>query len=122
MVNVLGVWVVLFAVVLGWGLLVTWALRRFGGSSLAGSLGTFQIAWLGYAGLQCFLQLASFALAINTLVFAASCLPAAAGYVVHRRSVARRARGAWSRRRRGARGGAGGARRTAGGGAGAAGD
>ena len=100
MVNVLGVWVVLFAVVLGWGLLVTWTLRRLGGSSLAGSLGTFQIAWLGYAGLQCFLQLASFALAINTLVFAASCLPAAAGYVLHRRSVARRARDAWSRRRR----------------------
>src|SRR3569623_2222288 len=100
MVNVLGVWVVLFAVVLGWGWIVTWALRRLGGSSLAGSLGTFQIAWRGYAGLQCFLQLASFALAINSLVFAASCLPAVAGYVLNRRSVARRARDASSRRAR----------------------
>lgn len=100
MVNLVGVWVVLFAIVLGWGLLVLWLLRRFGGTGFAGGLGTFQTVWLGYAALQGFLQLASFGLAINNLVFALSCVPAAAGYVLQRDTLARRWRFAWSRRLR----------------------
>jgi len=87
MVNVLGLWVLLFGIVLGWGLLVRWLLRRFGGSSFAGPLGTFQTVWLGYAALQCFLQLASFALAINNAAFALSCVPALAGFALFRRRL-----------------------------------
>ena len=56
--------------------------------------------WLGYAGLQCFLQLASFAFAINNLVFALSCVPALAGYVLLHRTLIERGRSSLSRRLR----------------------
>jgi hypothetical protein len=100
MVNVLGVWLALFGIVVGWGLLVVWLLRRFLGASVSSPLGTLQAVWLGYAALQCFLQLASFGFAINNLVFALSCLPAVAGYALLHRTLIERGRTALSQRLR----------------------
>jgi hypothetical protein len=99
MVNLLCVWLALFAILLGWGLFVIWLLRRVGGDAFSGALGAFQTVWLGYAALQCFLQLVSFGLAINNLAFALSCIPAAAGYVLHRKLLSRRRRRGLQRQR-----------------------
>ena len=100
MVNLVGIWILLFAILVGWGLCIVWLLRHFGGEQFSGVLGTFQTAWLGYAGLQCFLQLASLGLAINNLAFALSCVPAIAGYALQRKAVLGYWRSSWSYRRR----------------------
>jgi hypothetical protein len=91
-INLLGVWLMLFAILVGWGLMLIWVLRRVGGGWFSGSLSTFQTMWLGYAGLLGFLQLASLALPIAEVVLALACLPAAGGFVLQRRAVARRVR------------------------------
>ena len=92
MINVLGVWVVLAAVLLGWGLATIWLLQRLGGRALGGILSGFQTVWLGYAALLAFIQLASLAVPVNRGVLALSLLPAVAGYIACRRAVADKVR------------------------------
>ncbi len=90
MVNVLVVWGLLLAVVVGWGLFVVTIVRRLGGTAFGGGMSGFQTAWLGYCGLQVFLQVAAFFVAINNLAFALSCVPAVAGYWLQRGVIRRR--------------------------------
>jgi hypothetical protein len=87
MINVAVVWLVMFTILVGWGLAIIWLLRRFGGT-----LSVFQTMWLGYAGLLCFLQVASLVVAVNDLVLGISLVPAAAGYALNRHAVVRRLR------------------------------
>jgi hypothetical protein len=93
MINVAGVWVVVAAVLLGWGLAAIRLLRRVGGSALGGMLSGFQTLWLGYAALLAFVQLASLAVPVNRGVLALSLVPALAGYITCRRAVADKVRG-----------------------------
>ncbi|MEP6859995.1 MAG: hypothetical protein ABJE66_05210 [Deltaproteobacteria bacterium] len=93
MINVAGVWVMLAAVLLGWGLAAIWLLRRLGGGSFRGMLSGFQTIWLGYAALLAFIQLASVAAPVNRGVLALSLLPAVAGFIACRRAVADKVRG-----------------------------
>jgi hypothetical protein len=99
MINVLVMWLVLAAVLVGWGLLLIWGLRRSGGASFGGVLSVFQTLWLGYAGLLCFLQLLSLVLPIADIALVLSLPPAIAGFVLQRRIVRRRLRALRSRRR-----------------------
>lgn len=83
------VWLALFVIVLGWGLLVITALRRFGGTAFYGVLSAFQTMWLGYAALLAFCQLVSLLLPIAEPVLGLSLVPALAGFAFRRRDVAR---------------------------------
>jgi hypothetical protein len=96
--NLVSVWVVLFLIVLGWGHLASWLLRRLGKGWLGCSISTFQLAWLGYATLVGFLQLCSLALAMNTVVIVLTVAPAAAGLALERRGIAAFARSLSPRR------------------------
>jgi len=91
-INVLGMWLILFAVLLGWGLAIVSLLQRLGGAAFRGSLSAFQTAWLGYAGLLALLQIAALVMPIAELATVLACMPAAIGYVVQRRAVMRRLR------------------------------
>jgi hypothetical protein len=86
MVQLLPIWLALLGILLGWGLLAVWLLRRAG---LRGALGAFSTSWLGFAGLLGFLQLCSFVLPIARLVLVLSIAPALAGFVLQRAAVAR---------------------------------
>lgn len=57
MINVAAVWLIVTAVLLGWGLAMIWVLRRLGGRAFGGALSGFQTLWLGLAGLLAYLQL-----------------------------------------------------------------
>ena len=92
MINLLAVWLILFAILLGGGLAILWTVRRVARESFGGALSVFQTVWLGYAGLLCFLQLASLGLRIGEVVIVLACVPALAGFVLQRRAVMRRLR------------------------------
>ena len=87
MLNLVLVWLLLTLIVLGWGLVASWVLRRLGRGVLGGSLSTFQVAWLGYATLVGFLQLCSLVLAMNGVVIALTVVPAVAGLALQRRAI-----------------------------------
>jgi hypothetical protein len=86
-IGLLLLWLALFAVLVGWGLLALVALRRLGGA-----LSVFQTMWLGYAALLAFLLLCSLFLPIARGVLAMSLAPSIAGYALQRRVVLRRLR------------------------------
>ena len=89
MINLVGVWGLVFGVLVGWGLLISWAWRSLAGPILAGTLTTFQTMWLGYAGLTASLELISLVLPIREVAAALCIAPAIAGYIVQRRVVGR---------------------------------
>src|SRR6266853_379052 len=64
MVLLLPLWLVLFAMLVGWGLLLGWLLQR---ASIRGALTTFQTMWLGYAGVISFVTWLSLVLPIARL-------------------------------------------------------
>lgn len=90
MLNLVLVWVLLFSIVLGWGLFATWLFQRV--AAFGGSLSTFQVAWLGYATLLGFLELCSVVAAMTVLVIVLTLVPAIAGYALQRRALAARVR------------------------------
>jgi hypothetical protein len=90
MIGLLALWLALFAVLVGWGLLALVVLRRLGGA-----LSVFQTMWLGYAVLLAFLLLCSLALPVARGVLVMSLAPAIAGYVLQRHVVLRRLRSLW---------------------------
>jgi hypothetical protein len=90
MLNLVLVWVLLFSIVLGWGLFATWLFGRV--TAFGGSLSTFQVAWLGYAMLLGFLELCSLVTAMNLLVIVLTVAPAIAGYALRRHAFAMRVR------------------------------
>jgi hypothetical protein len=90
MLLLLPLWLVLFAMLVGWGLLLVWALRRASGGAIRGALSVFQTMWLGYAGLITFLLGCSVVLPITRLVIVLAMIPACAGFAVERETVARR--------------------------------
>jgi hypothetical protein len=90
MINLLGLWFILFAILVGWGLATLWALSWVGGHRFSGSCSVFQTMWLGYASHLCFLELASLVSPIATVVLVLSCAVGLAGYVAQRRVVRRR--------------------------------
>ncbi len=92
-------WLVLFAIVVGWGLLVHAALDRASAGRVREPLTAFQTAWLGYAGLLAFLLLWAFVLPIDRLTIPFGIVPAIAGYVLQRELVVRRLRAAFVRPR-----------------------
>ena len=87
MLNLVLVWLLLTLIVLGWGLVASWVLRRLGRGVLGGTLSTFQLAWLGYATLVGFLQLCSLVLAMNGVVIALTVVPAVGGLALQRRAI-----------------------------------
>jgi hypothetical protein len=87
MINLLGLWLLLFGLLVGWGLSLIWALQQFGRGAFSGSLTVFQTLWLGFAGLLAFLQLASLVLPIATPAAILAWLPAVFGFAVQRRAV-----------------------------------
>jgi hypothetical protein len=82
-------WVVLSAILIGWGLLVLWILRA---ASIRGALTAFQTLWLGYSGLLGFLLLWAFVLPIDRGALVVGALPAIAGFWLERTVVKRRLR------------------------------
>jgi hypothetical protein len=88
----LPLWVVLFALLVGWGLLVLWLFDRASAGAVRGGLTTFQTMWLGYAGLIAFLVAISLVLPIARPALGFACVPAAAGFALQRHAVARRIR------------------------------
>jgi hypothetical protein len=100
MLSLLPIWLALFCILTGWGLLLIWALRRLGGAAFGGVLSAFQTLWLGYAGLLAFLQLCSFVLPIAELALVLSLGPTLAGFVLQRHVVRRWLRGFRARDRR----------------------
>lgn len=89
MLNLVVVWLLLFLIVVGWGLFACGSLRRIAPASLGGSFSVFQVAWFGYAALIGSLQLCSLALAMNTLVIGLTVIPALAGFALQRRTLVR---------------------------------
>jgi hypothetical protein len=92
----LPVWLLLFGLLVGWGLFLIWLLRRAG---IGGALSMFQTMWLGFAGLIAFLQLCSFVLPIRIAVLVLCFGPALAGYLLQRDVVVRRLRALRARAR-----------------------
>lgn len=87
MVNLVGVWGVLFAILVGWGLATSWCWRRLAPARY-GKVSTFQLIWIGLGGVIAALELLSFVLPVAEIAIALLCLPALAGYIACRREIA----------------------------------
>ncbi len=93
-------WGAVFAMLVGWGLLLVAALRRLGGrEAFGGTLSAFQTMWLGYAGVIAFIQLTSIVLPIAGATLIACWVLAIAGFALERRAVWRRLRAIGARPR-----------------------
>jgi hypothetical protein len=90
MLLLLLLWLALFAVLLGWGLLAQSAIRGASRGAIHGALTTFQTMWLGYAALLLFLLVYSLVLPITRLSIPLVTMPAIAGLYLQRRVVMRR--------------------------------
>jgi hypothetical protein len=97
MVWLFPIWLALFLIALGCGLLVSMLLPRLGGPRFRAPLDTFQVFWFGYAFIIMFLELYSLVMPIRWPVLLLLGVLALAGFiqargVVRRRLVAWRAR------------------------------
>jgi hypothetical protein len=91
-------WLVVFGVLVGWGLLVQLALAKLGG--IRGAATMFHTMWLGYAGLLALLLASSLVAPITRAILPIAIAPALAGLVLERRVAIDRLRGAFRDRRR----------------------
>lgn len=96
MLLLVPLWVVLAAILIGWGLL---AVRLLRAASIRGALDGFQTLWLGYSALLAFLLLWAFVLPIDRRALVAAALPAATGLWLERDAIRRRVRALCARPR-----------------------
>jgi hypothetical protein len=94
------IWLCLFMILLGCGLLLATGVARIGGPSFRAPLSTFQVFWFGYAFAIALLQLYSLALPIRAPAVLLLSGSALAGFYVARGPVIARARSLCRRPRR----------------------